>query len=228
MTRSNVLFGVVVIACGASLVIAQFTHIGAIFLAATSIFMAMIAAVYSISVAITNDRIRSEERVAASSTLYLSYGMGSIAGPLGGSYLLEAFAPEALFYGFLLLLMTLAVYILLRQVQKPPVAIEDQEQFVPAMPETQVNAEFDPRTEDLPETAIEELFPEPDSPETEAEVDTHTFEPAPINNVSTNPQGESVINEVLETVEDISETFSISESIKQAASEDEESQQQTA
>jgi hypothetical protein len=122
--------------------------------------MAMIAAIYSIAVAITNDLIRSEERVAASSTLMLSYGLGSIAGPLLGSTLLGSFAPGSLFLGFLVILLILVIFTLFRQVQKPPVPIEEQEQFVPAMPETQVIAEFDPRTEDLPDTAIEELFPD--------------------------------------------------------------------
>lgn len=221
MTRSNVLIGVVLIAALACFLIAQFSDQVQILLIASSLFMAMIAGIYSIAVAITNDRIRSEERVAASSTLYLSYGLGSIVGPLGGSYLLEAFIPAALFYGFLVLLILLAMFILLRQAQKPPVPVEEQEDFVPAMPETQVNSEFDPRTEDLPDTAIEELFPEAEDETSAIQHDESLLDSSP----SVATKEESVINEVFETVEDISETFSISESIKQASAEEQQEPQ---
>jgi MFS family permease len=161
ITRSKVLATTAMIAAAAALGASLFgSEQFVLLILSTSIFMAMIAAIYSIAVAITNDLIRSEERVAASSTLMLSYGLGSIAGPLLGSMLLGSFSPGSLFLGFVMILLILIVFTLFRQVQKPPVPIEEQEQFVPAMPETQVIAEFDPRTEDLPDTAIEELFPD--------------------------------------------------------------------
>ena len=88
------------------------------------------------------DRIDSSARVAASAALMLSYGLGSIVGPILGSSLMELFRPGAMFLGFAVLLVLLALYIRRRQALMPPLPVAAQEQFVPTLPESQVAAEF--------------------------------------------------------------------------------------
>lgn len=127
-----------------------------------ALIMAIIASIYSIAVAITNDLVAPSERIAASSTLMLCYGIGSIIGPLGGSWLMQVIAPSALFFGYAVLLAALAVYTQYRRIQKAPVPVAEQEHFVVAVPESQVASEFDPRTEDLDDIPLEELFPDPE------------------------------------------------------------------
>lgn len=125
-----------------------------------AVVMAIFASVYSIAVAITNDLVAPEERVAASSTLMLSYGLGSVIGPVSGAWLMEAIQPSALFYGYSILLLVLVGYTYYRRGQQAPIPVEEQEHFIVAVPESQVASEFDPRTEDHEDIPIEELFPE--------------------------------------------------------------------
>lgn len=115
----------------------------------------------SLAVALVHDRIDSSARVAASSALMLSYGIGSIIGPLGGSVLMEAFAPQSMFIAFAILLVGLGLYVRYRQNQMPPLPVAAQEQYVASMPETQLSNEFDPRYEVEEEsTTIEDIFPD--------------------------------------------------------------------
>lgn len=114
----------------------------------------------SLAVALVHDRIDSSARVAASSALMLSYGVGSIIGPLGGSVLMEAFAPQSMFIAFAILLVGLSLYVRYRQNQMPPLPVAAQEQYVASMPETQLSDEFDPRYEVEEETTIEDIFPD--------------------------------------------------------------------
>ena len=73
---------------------------------------------------------------------------------------MQSFAPAALFIGFAVMLLILSLFTRYRQSQVPPIPVEEQEHFVPAIPETQVNLDFDPRTEEHTETTIEEIFPD--------------------------------------------------------------------
>ncbi len=129
-----------------------------------AIIMAIIASIYSIAVAITNDLVDPKDRIAASSTLMLSYGLGSIIGPAAGAWLMQALAPSALFFGYGALLLLLGGYTLYRRGQQAPVPVEEQEHFVVAVPESQVASEFDPRTEDIDDVPLEELIRDPEPP----------------------------------------------------------------
>jgi len=125
-----------------------------------ALIMAIIASIYSIAVAITNDLVDTQDRIAASSTLMLSYGLGSIIGPLGGSWLMQVLQPSALFYGYAILLLMLTGFTFYRRGQVTPIPVAEQEHFIVAVPESQVASEFDPRTEDPEDIPIEELFPD--------------------------------------------------------------------
>ncbi len=133
-----------------------------------AIIMAIIASIYSIAVAITNDLVDPKERIAASSTLMLSYGLGSIIGPAAGAWLMQVLAPSALFYGYGALLLLLGTYTFYRRGQQAPVPVDEQEDFVVAVPESQVASEFDPRTEDIADVPLEELIRDPE-PQVEME-----------------------------------------------------------
>ncbi|MBA4503190.1 MFS transporter [Marinobacterium marinum] len=165
--RSYVLLIILVLAGGASaantLVIEQdFT----LRLIALCICMGLASTVYSIGVAITNDMMDSSHIIAASSGLLLSYGIGSVIGPLASSALMSYYGPGALFQMLAAALALMAGYTLYRQYRVPPLPVEAQEHFIPAIPDVHPIPEIDPRNEEFVDTPIEELFhAEPDETE---------------------------------------------------------------
>lgn len=126
-------------------------------------FTGFSATIYPISVAITNDRMESTRIVAASATLLLSYGVGSVIGPIAMAELINLLGPKGLFLGNAGFLLILAVITSLRITYTEDVAVEDQEHYVPAMPETSsVLTELDPRNTEFQESPeIEEMNEEP-------------------------------------------------------------------
>ncbi|MBK1851447.1 MULTISPECIES: MFS transporter [unclassified Marinobacter] len=126
-------------------------------------FTGLSATIYPISVAITNDRMESTRIVAASATLLLSYGVGSVIGPIAMAELINLLGPKGLFLGNAGFLLILAVITSLRITYTEDVAVEDQEHYVPAMPETSsVLTELDPRNTEFQESPeIEEMNEEP-------------------------------------------------------------------
>lgn len=126
-------------------------------------FTGLSATIYPISVAITNDRMESTRIVAASATLLLSYGVGSVIGPIAMAELINLLGPKGLFLGNAGFLLILAVVTSLRITYTEDVAVEDQEHYVPAMPETSsVLTELDPRNTEFQESPeIEEMNEEP-------------------------------------------------------------------
>ena len=118
------------------------------------LFTGLSAALYPIAVAITNDRMESHRIVAASATLLLSYGVGSVIGPIAMAELVAVFGPEALFLGSGCFLVLLVISTRYRIAVTEDVPVADQEHFVPAMPESSpVLTEIDPRNEQFHETS---------------------------------------------------------------------------
>ncbi len=116
------------------------------------LFTGLSAALYPISVAITNDRMESNRIVAASATLLLSFGIGSVIGPVVMAQLVAMVGPEGLFMGSAGFLVLLAVTTRYRIVSTDDILVADQEHFIPAMPESSsVLAEIDPRNEEFHE-----------------------------------------------------------------------------
>ncbi|MDX1817172.1 MAG: MFS transporter [Marinobacter sp.] len=114
------------------------------------VFTGLSATVYPIAVAITNDRMESSRIVSASATLLLSYGVGSVIGPIVLAELIGLIGPRGLFLGDAAVLVLLAVITSYRISHTEDVAVADQEHFVPAMPESSpVLTELDPRNEDF-------------------------------------------------------------------------------
>jgi MFS family permease len=122
------------------------------------LFTGLSAALYPIAVAITNDRMASNQIVAASATLLLSYGIGSVIGPIVMSQLVALIGPEGLFMGSAGFLVLLAVTTRYRIASTDDIAVADQEHFIAAMPESSlVLAEIDPRNEEF--QALHEVPP---------------------------------------------------------------------
>lgn len=118
------------------------------------LFTGLSATLYPIAVAITNDRMESHRIVAASATLLLSYGVGSVIGPILMAELVSVFGPEALFVGSGCFLVLLAISTSYRIAVTEDVPVADQEHFVPAMPESSaVLTEIDPRNEQFHEVS---------------------------------------------------------------------------
>ncbi|WP_144821045.1 MFS transporter [Marinobacter piscensis] len=119
----------------------------------TGVFIGLSSTIYPISVAITNDRMESTRIVAASATLLLSYGIGSVIGPVVMAELISLVGPEGLFMGSAGFLIILAIVTSLRINYTDDIAVEDQEHYVPAMPDSSaVLAELDPRNTEFQES----------------------------------------------------------------------------
>ncbi|MEP3561528.1 MAG: MFS transporter [Marinobacter sp.] len=125
------------------------------------LFTGLSATLYPIAVAITNDRMDSNRIVAASATLLLSYGIGSVVGPIVMAELVHLLGPSGLFYGNAGFLLVLAVITRYRITQTDDVPVAEQEHFVPAMPEASaVLSEIDPRNEEFCESPEAEAMQE--------------------------------------------------------------------
>lgn len=113
------------------------------------LYMGISATLYPIAVAISNDLMESHQITAASTALLLSYGIGSIIGPLVSSGFMEVMGPRGLFVSNAVILVLLIVFMIRRPVHVP---LEEQEHFVTMVPESAVGmAELDPRNPDFDE-----------------------------------------------------------------------------
>jgi len=158
--RRRVMFWVSLVAAGSAVGVGVFGAASlALLTLLVGLFTGLSATLYPIAVAITNDRMDSNRIVAASATLLLSYGIGSVIGPITMAELINVLGPAGLFYGnagFLLLLAAITSY---RISHTDDVPVEEQEHFVPAMPEASVVlAELDPRNTEFHESPeVEEM-----------------------------------------------------------------------
>ncbi len=114
------------------------------------LFTGLSATLYPIAVAIANDRMESHKIVAASATLLLSYGIGSVIGPVLMAELISVLGPSGLFWGNAVFLMVLALITGYRIRSTWDVPVAEQEHFVATMPEaSSVLVEIDPRNEEF-------------------------------------------------------------------------------
>lgn len=126
----------------------------------SALYMGMVASIYPVAVAITNDRMDAQHIVAASTTLLLSYGLGSTLGPLFSSSMMAWFGAQGLYYGCGLIALLLGIYTWMWRLRSTVVEVEDQAQYIPSSAETVgVIAELDPRNEEFVDVPEEELYP---------------------------------------------------------------------
>ncbi|WP_166268716.1 MFS transporter [Marinobacter caseinilyticus] len=115
---------------------------------AVGVFTGMSATLYPIAVAITNDRMEHHRIVAASATLLLSYGIGSVIGPIVMAKVVSLVGPQGLFFGNAAVLLGLALFTSYKIKTTYDVPVAAQEHFVAAMPQSStVLVEIDPRNE---------------------------------------------------------------------------------
>ncbi|QFS85324.1 MULTISPECIES: MFS transporter [unclassified Marinobacter] len=158
--RRRVMFWVALIASASAVGVGVFGAASlALLTLLVGLFTGLSATLYPIAVAITNDRMDSNRIVAASATLLLSYGIGSVIGPITMAELINIMGPSGLFYGNAGFLVLLAVITSYRISHTDDVPVEQQEHFVPAMPEASpVLSELDPRNTEFHESPeVEEM-----------------------------------------------------------------------
>ncbi|WP_431474436.1 MFS transporter [Marinobacter sp. KM021] len=158
--RRRVMFWVALIASASAVGVGVFGAASLTLLTLlVGLFTGLSATLYPIAVAITNDRMDSNRIVAASATLLLSYGIGSVIGPITMAELINIMGPSGLFYGNAGFLLLLAVITSYRISHTDDVPVEEQEHFVPAMPEASpVLSELDPRNTEFHESPeVEEM-----------------------------------------------------------------------
>lgn len=144
----------VVISMAAAIAAALVALVGAaqltLLMVLVGVFTGLAATLYPVAVAITNDRMESHRIVAASATLLLSYGIGSVIGPIVMAELMSLLGPSGLFVGYVAFLLLLVAVTGYRIRSTDDVPVEAQEHYVPTMPEAStVLAEIDPRNEEF-------------------------------------------------------------------------------
>lgn len=113
------------------------------------LYMGISATLYPIAVAISNDLMDSHQVTAASTALLLSYGVGSIIGPLVSSGFMGVLGPMGLFVSNAVILALLIGFMVIRPVHVP---LEEQEEYVTLTPEAALGmSELDPRNPDFDE-----------------------------------------------------------------------------
>jgi MFS family permease len=109
------------------------------------LYMGLSAAIYPIAVAITNDLMESHQVTAASTALLLSYGVGSIIGPLLSALFMELLGAKGLFISNALVLGGLSLFMLVGPGRDHP-EVTQQEHYYTTSPEAGLGlSELDPR-----------------------------------------------------------------------------------
>lgn len=149
--RRRILFVAALIGCAAALSTAYLGQLNyVVLIVSVGLFVGLAASLYPIAVAITNDRMDKHQIVAASGSLLLSYGIGSVIGPILGSNMMELLGPGGLFIGNAGVLVLLALLTWYRIGHSEDVPVEEQIHFVPTSAETSgVISELDPRNEEF-------------------------------------------------------------------------------
>ncbi len=163
--RARVMLVVTLISSLAGAVIFLLGNLSFLWICAfTAVFFGLSASIYSIAVAITNDRMTQNQIVAASATLLTAYGIGNLVGPLLNASVMDAVGANGFFLANSLLLVVLLILILRDMQRVPAISPEEQEDFVSVSPDVfPVMAEIDPRNEDYDEDdkTLDDLFFDP-------------------------------------------------------------------
>jgi MFS family permease len=87
---------------------------------------------YSLCVAHTNDFLRPEQMVAASSGIVLIYGIGAICGPFTAGWIMSAIGPSGFFLFLAVIHAAVGLFALYRMSRRP--APEERSPYIPAPP----------------------------------------------------------------------------------------------
>ncbi|MEQ9115338.1 MAG: MFS transporter [Rickettsiales bacterium] len=110
------------------------------------LFGGLAFSIYPISISHACDLIKQDDLVQATQALLLSYGIGSVIGPIFSSLLMKFFGPSGLFASFVIYALLLSIFFSYRiffgSIPKP----QDEQNFVAVPTTTPVTTELDPRT----------------------------------------------------------------------------------
>lgn len=158
--RVKILFYLTGLATVFSLLLCFVLQVSWLVMLLNGLFMAFVAAIYPVGVALMNDRINSDQMISASATLLLSFGVGSCIGPVLSSSLIEVLGAPGLYAGNIVLLISLCAYSQYRLGKGLTVDVEHQEPFVAVMPEVSpVINELNPLNENFEEVPIADIQP---------------------------------------------------------------------
>lgn len=96
------------------------------------------APLYSLSIAHTNDRLRPEQMVAASSGLLLAAGVGGMLGPAAAGAMMQIAGPAGYFWFPSIAMLLLGFFALYRMTRRAPIPNEEQREFVTLLRTSQV------------------------------------------------------------------------------------------
>jgi MFS family permease len=96
-------------------------------------FGAFVFPLYGQFIALANDWVPQEKRVAAASTLVLASSFGAMAAPLSIGVAIEAFGPRAYFWSLAICLAVLTLYMAYRVRVRQAVPVERQSTFQPVL-----------------------------------------------------------------------------------------------
>jgi MFS family permease len=116
-------------------------------------------ALYSISVAHTNDHLMPGQVLAATQGLLLVFGIGALCGPVLGGIAMASLGPPGLPAMSAITTVALALFGVFRVTRKAAPAIDEQAEFVPLARTSPVVLEMHPEANQTPELDLAEQEP---------------------------------------------------------------------
>jgi MFS family permease len=107
----------------------------ALFLLLSALFSGLVLTLYSLAVSHVNDKLESDQMVAASSALLMLNGTAAAVGPVLAGSLMAAFGPPAYFASLATLTGLLTVYDLWRKSRRRPVPSAQKGRFINTQPQ---------------------------------------------------------------------------------------------
>jgi MFS family permease len=128
--RRRAIVVVNLLAAASAVAIAQLEPDGVLILIAAFLLGGSTFPLYSLSLSHVNDVLTPEKTIAASSVFLLVTGVGSVLGPLGGSALMTATGPSALFWLIGAVHAAVAIYAIYRIIVREGPAVSDQRRYL--------------------------------------------------------------------------------------------------
>ncbi len=129
--RRAVILGVTLVSCGLAVVGAVTPATSIVLVGVNMAFGAFVFPLYGQFVALANDWVPPEKRVAAASTLVLASSFGAMAAPMTIGIAVESAGPAAYFWSLATCLAVLALYLSYRIRVRQAVPVERQSPFQP-------------------------------------------------------------------------------------------------
>ena len=124
---------VAAISCGLAALGAIIPASSVLILVVNLAFGAFVFPLYGQFIALANDWVPPEKRVAAASTLVLASSFGAMAAPLTIGLAIEAFGPASYFWSLAICLAILTLYMAYRVRVRQAVPVEHQSTFQPIL-----------------------------------------------------------------------------------------------